>query len=425
MNEILSRIVADLFEKTKGGEELSSKIHRLRDEIRKVVESEDTIYGKLRGLVESLREIIPDEKQRYNAAMKALSTTSKLSRNEIVKAVNNQLEELKILEKGLIPALPNWRDELKARDARLQEARAEIAKLREVISRLESEEQGILDYTAARNKEIQLAEKAMRDLFTDIGSEITSVKTKVHEFTAERAVAPPSPPQPMPAQAIPPLTIPPQPIWPGDSMKSDAPVGKKGSDVHSSEAPQVFSEPQYSESQKNCPMCGIRMEPYNNNSMWRCFSCAHEEVRETKKSIAQKNETLEFFSPQEQQDTEWQKKCPMCGGRMDFYRNENMWRCFSCAYESEDGEVKDTNDPAKAAESSSAPEMKSKQPPSYVAPLASTPSSDNHRTKTGSPPAEDLPSSKKKTCPVCRMKMQWYPADNAWRCSFCDYERRI
>ncbi len=103
-NEILSRIAADLFVKTKGGEELSSKIHRLRDEIKKIIESEDTIFGKFHGLVESFREIIPDEKQRYNAAIKALSTTSKVSRQDIAKAVNNQLEELKILEKGLLSA---------------------------------------------------------------------------------------------------------------------------------------------------------------------------------------------------------------------------------------------------------------------------------------------------------------------------------
>ena len=109
MNEILSQIVADLFVKSKGGEELSSEIHRLRDEIKKVIESEDAIFGKFRGLLESFREIIPEEKQRYNAAIKALSTTSKLSRQEIVKAVNNQLEELKILEKGLMPALPGAR----------------------------------------------------------------------------------------------------------------------------------------------------------------------------------------------------------------------------------------------------------------------------------------------------------------------------
>ncbi len=160
-SEILSRILADLFVKSKEGEGLSSKIHHLRDEIKKVIASEDTIFGKFRGLVESFREIIPEEKQRYHAAIQALSTTSKLSQQEIVKAVNDQLEELKILEKGLMPALPGWRDEFKVMEAKSREMQDEISKLREKIGQLESEEKGILNGMAAREKEMELVEKAV------------------------------------------------------------------------------------------------------------------------------------------------------------------------------------------------------------------------------------------------------------------------
>ena len=136
MREILSQIVADIFAKSKGGKELSSEIPRLRDEIKKVIESEDTIFGKFLGLLESFKEVIPEETQRYNAAIKALSTTAKLSRQDIVKAVNNQLEELKILEKGLLGTPSGWRDELKAMEAKSQETRGEISKLREIIGEI-------------------------------------------------------------------------------------------------------------------------------------------------------------------------------------------------------------------------------------------------------------------------------------------------
>ncbi|HEX9137931.1 MAG TPA: hypothetical protein VF905_13445, partial [Nitrospirota bacterium] len=77
-NEKLSRIAAELFATSTGGEELSDKIQRLRDEIKKIIGSEDTIFGKFRGLVESFRDIIPEERQRYNVAIKALSTTAKI-----------------------------------------------------------------------------------------------------------------------------------------------------------------------------------------------------------------------------------------------------------------------------------------------------------------------------------------------------------
>src|SRR5512137_2498020 len=129
MNETLSNIVADLFARSQGSEEIASHINRLRAELNKGTERGEAIYGKFRGLLESFRDVIPDEKQRYHAAIKALSTTSMLSQQEIVKAVGSQLEELKILEKSLMPALPNWRDELKIMEARSKEIKAEIAKL--------------------------------------------------------------------------------------------------------------------------------------------------------------------------------------------------------------------------------------------------------------------------------------------------------
>ena len=189
MNETLSRIVADLLVKAKAGEELSSEIHRLRDELKKVIESDDTISGKVRRLAVSFQEIIPDEKQRYNAAITALSTTSKLSRQEIVTAITNQLDELKILEKVLMPAAPG--DEFKAMEAKLQEMRAEISKLREKTVQLENEEKAIVNGMTARGKSVELVQKGMREVFATIAEEINLIKNKVDEFTAESATAHP------------------------------------------------------------------------------------------------------------------------------------------------------------------------------------------------------------------------------------------
>jgi ribosomal protein L37AE/L43A len=351
-NEILSRITADLYVKSKGGEELSSKIHRLRDEIKKVIESEDTIFGKFRELVESLEEIIPEEKQRYNAAIKALSATSKLSRQEIVKAVNNQLEELKILKKGLMPPLPSWRDELKIMEAKSREMRAEISKLHEKIGRLESEEKGILNGMAAREKEMEFVEKAVGELFTDIGAEITYIKKRIEEFTADSAAS-----QPIPSR---------------DFIKSDIPEEKKEGGM-------------------------------------------------------QKSEIGESSAPQ---DSEWQKKCPMCGGRMDFNLNEELWQCYSCAYE----ELKKDKVQGKSEEKSEHTNAPKPTPaskpifdpsPPLAVPLAPLFPDEFPKSKKGSSPSNNQPSGKKKTCPVCRKKMNWYEMEKTWRCPFCDYERSI
>ncbi|TAK02088.1 MAG: hypothetical protein EPO39_13725, partial [Candidatus Manganitrophaceae bacterium] len=237
---------------------MSSKIDRLRNGIKKVIESENTIFVKFRELVESFEEIIPEEKQRYHAAIKALSTTSKLSRQEIVKAVNNQLEDLKTLEKGLMPALPGWRDEFKVMKARSLEIRDEISKLREKLGRLESEEKGILNEMVAREKEMELVEKAVGELFTEIGEEITYIKKRVEEFTSEGAASQPIPPR-------------------ASIHKSDIPGEEKGGGEHKIEI-RESSAPQETEWEKKCPMCGGRMSFHVKDEMWLCYACAYEEL---------------------------------------------------------------------------------------------------------------------------------------------------
>ena len=418
-NENLSRIAADLFVKTKGGEELSSKIRRLRDEIKKVIESDDTLFGKFRGLVESFREIIPEEKQRYSAAIKALSTTSKVSQQDIVKAVNNQIEELKILEKGLLSTPSAWRDELKVMEAKSREMRDEISKLRERIGRLESEEKEILNGMAAREEDMELVSKAVGELFTDIAEEIANINKKVQEVTAENAASQPSPPQ----------SIPPQPIPLGDSIKSDILREEKGGTEQKGEILESSAQQQDTEFQKKCPMCGGRMDFLSNDKMWRCYSCAYEELNGEKGGGEQKSEIPAPSAPQ--QDTEFQKKCPMCGGRMNFHNNEKMWMCYSCAYEeSEKGDVHSKSE--EKSEHANAPKpttvldpILDPSPPRTVS-LAS--SSSNQEPIKGSIQRSSLPkkpSHKKKTCPACSKKMNWYPEEKAWRCPFCDYERRI
>jgi chromosome segregation ATPase len=255
MSRNISEIVADLFAKSTGGEDQSFRTRRLRDEIKKVIGSEDTIFGKLRGLLESFREIIPDENQRYLAALKALSTTSKLGPKEIVKAVNGQLEELKVLEKGLMPTVPG-RDELKAMESRSQQLKGEIAQLRERMARLESEETTVRTGIFAREKELELAEKTVKDLFADIGAEITSLKKKLEELTAEAPAA----------QALP----------QGDPLKNDIPGGKKGGGEQKI-GTKAASPPEDTKFQRKCPMCGGRFNLLELEKKWQCYTCAYEE----------------------------------------------------------------------------------------------------------------------------------------------------
>ena len=402
-NEKLSRIAAELFATSTGGEELSNKIQRLRDEIKKVIEGEDTIFGKFRGLLESFRDVIPEEKQRYNVAIKALSTTAKMSQQEIVKAVNNQLEELKILEKGLLSTPSGWRDELKAMETKSQEMRDQISKLREKIVRLESEEKEIFNGIAAREKEMAVVEKAVGELFTDISAEITSISKKVEEFTAEKTVS--------------------QPIPPRDSITTDMPVEEKGGGAQKVEIHEP-SAPQDKELHKNCPMCGSQMNFHMSEQRWRCFSCAYEELKVEQGGGVRKNDIRESTP----QDTEWQKKCPMCGGQMNFHSKDEMWICYSCAYEEltkdgAQGKSEEKREHANAFKPTPVAEPIFDPSPPRTDPLASLSSDESQESTTGSP--SNKQPSKKKTCPVCRKKMNWHEEDKAWRCPFCQYERSI
>lgn len=375
MNKNLPQIVAGLFATAKSGEDLSTRVLSLHAEIQKVIEGEDSIYGKFHGLLESFREIIPDEKQRYQAALKALSTTSKLGRQEIVKAISDQLEELKIIDKGLTPAVPGWREEMKAMEARAQGTKGEIAKLREIIARLENEEKIVLAGMAAREKEMELVEKTMRELFTAAGAEMTAVMKKMEGLPAEGPVQT----APLPGKAAPAV----QPVPPSGPAKTDAPVEKKEEAGQGSEAP--------------APPAPAPLDP------------------------------------------KFQRKCPHCGGVLNLHELDKVWICYTCAYEEPiQGEVQGTDagqhtvgfsgelteEPAPSpAQEPIFPEPS----PSIAVPVAEMTYDDYKQQKKRS--AAPAPGSrapiKKKTCPVCTKKMLWHPDENVWRCPNCDYERRI
>jgi ribosomal protein L37AE/L43A len=383
MSKNLSQIVAEFFAKPTGGEDESSRVQRLGDEIRRVVASEDTMVGKFRGLLASFREIIPDEKQRYHAAFKALSTTAKLSRQEILRAISGQLEELTILEKGLMPAQSAWRDELKALEARSQELKNEMTKLRERLAQLENEEKAIQAGMAARGKELDLAEKSIRELLATIREEIISLNKKVEELPAEGPAVQPVPPAPQPASpgtqplpkapaespAVQPVSAAPQPASPGTQPPPKAPA----------EAPAAQPVPPKDPVKTGGP-------------------------GEKKQGGEQKIE-IQTASPAE--ETQWQKKCPMCGGPLNLLELENMWQCYTCAYEASLDDIQGAGTPSPAGSP------------------ASLPSDEGRGTEKGPSPSADHAPTKKKTCPSCRKKMFWYPQNKAWRCPSCNYERRI
>ena len=442
MNEDLSQIVADLQAQVKKGEDLSPGISRVRSAIKSVIEG-NTIFGRFQALVESFREVIPEKKQRYQVAITALSTTSKLSRQEIANAINDQLDELKILEKLLMPALPRP-DELKATEARSHERRNEISRLREKIAQLEKEEINITNSMAGQENETAVIEKALREVFTDMRAEIASVKKEVEQQSVESAVQPPIPVA---------------------DIKTDIAMEKPSSGQisitgqlppHNDTKPQkadadaIFPESTPISEPKKCRMCGGRMDYYLTEKKWQCFSCAHEEPE--KNEVQNKNRELsadEIFprstpvselkqdgekvarrtTPEPATGSELTQKCTMCGGRMDYYIADRKWQCYSCGFEYITNEVQGrTEEKEKSEEKREHSNALLAMPPSeslFDRSSTNRPSPGYWRGPKKEPSRSKRLPVRTKNCPSCGKKMQSSGSGKGWQCRFCGYERSI
>ncbi len=310
----LSDIVAEVFARPAEGKGLSHQVRSAGEELRKAVHGDETISGKLLVLLDSLRTILPDERQRYQAALQAVSSTEKLSRPEIIIAMNAQLEELRTIELRMAATGQAWRDSVKSMQVRSQQLKGEIAQLRERVGRLESEERAAQADRSAQDQGLTLAEKAMKDLFSDIGEEVRSLNKKIEDWTTEIPAAlrvRSAPPQASPAAQ------PKAPARPasqtvrtkgvvhgrkktGARQKAEtqgaSPAAAPGpamvptaSDVEPvSASPSVSrtvgskKEPSRTDSQpavakkKSCPVCYKKMVWFPGEKVWRCPSGHHE-----------------------------------------------------------------------------------------------------------------------------------------------------
>ncbi len=305
MKEDLSQLVAVLLEQAKTGEDLSSAIARVRTEIKKAIEGGDTIVARLHALEESFREVIPEEKLRYQASIKALSTTSSLSRQEIFAAVEKQVEELSLLEKllgSVLPAITEIRTEITSIRQNFGEPRGEIAA-----------EQPVSD-AAVR------PERA--------GDVQSTGETGINKDSIFPDLAP--------AAAVEQYGEQPEP--------------------RTTPGPVEGSEPG-----QRCPMCDQPMDCNAADRKWHCLSCGFEcnknEGRFKKEEDGGRSNALLaiplteplFDSPSKKSPGYWDspkkktpslkkapaltKTCPACGKKMLPIGTGKGWQCRECGYE--------------------------------------------------------------------------------------------
>lgn len=339
VNNKLSQIVADLFSQPKAGEDWNIRIQRFRDEIKKIAEREEALFGKFLGILESFREIIPDEKQRYHAAIQALATTAKMSKDALVNAIGDQLAELESIQKSMAPVIPGQRNGLTGWDARAKAIQSEITQLRDKIAQLENEEKGIVTYITAKQQELEYVEKSMEQIFSAISSDMTAVKNKVLEYTAENIVAQPA----VQATSETPSHPAPQ-LLPQEA----APVPAEGKEP-AQQAIEIPEPPAPLDPnlQKPCPMCGGVMNFQQIDGLWMCYTCANEEpgkdslpdksqVRSSAAEPAGSPASNEYTPPRKRSlpaNPTKKKACPVCRMNLLWYPDDKTWRCHSCGYE--------------------------------------------------------------------------------------------
>jgi predicted RNA-binding Zn-ribbon protein involved in translation (DUF1610 family) len=361
----MKEFLPELFAKAKAGDRLD--VGRLRDEIKKEIESDETMR-KFIGLLETFRDIIPRERQRYNAAVRALSATAGLSLQNVLESSGNQLEKLRLLEKEALSALPGFRDDIAVMESRSQEIKSEVAKLHEKIAALEKEEQEVLGKMAAREREAKIVEGEISRIFTDVGTEITGLRKKIEEFTAEKA-----PVRPKAAE---------------DSFETHE-------ETHEDWEKEGIEEDVSTEEQEE-------------------EEGAEEEEEE---GVGEKFNIEEIPVTQE---TEFSKKCPMCGGQIHFLIKEAKWMCYTCGHEES---TQDEDEAARAASAASKP-VPTAGPAATEAPAAEEKPPPVSAASASSPPAKKA-VTRKKACPACRKQMEWLDKEKSWLCPSCGYRRMV
>ncbi len=253
-------LLSDLFNKAKEGG--GPDIVLLRDEIKKKSTAGDKTLEKFLELVDTFQDVLPKEKQRYSVAIRALHTTTGVSRQKVLESADSQLGELRRLEKGALSDMKGFRDELSDMDSRLKETKSELAKLREKVADLEKEEKEILGVMAARERARKAVEEAVKKVFTDVTAEISGIKKKIEDFTGEKV-------SPQPAAD-------PESVEgnKNDENKKEEEEGVVEEQVTIGEPPAVYE----SQWVRKCPMCGGDINFLVNEAKWMCYSCGHEEV---------------------------------------------------------------------------------------------------------------------------------------------------
>lgn len=126
--------------------------------------------------------MIPDEKQRYEAAIGALGKTSGTSKEELIHALEAKVEALKAEGEEFSALLDDKHAAIQGFTSQAQEIDNKIKKLDEERKRLLEEKNGIISNQEELQKKASKAELDFGNAIKKVQEEIQSAKTKIIDF---------------------------------------------------------------------------------------------------------------------------------------------------------------------------------------------------------------------------------------------------
>lgn len=161
----------------------------------------------------------------------------------------------------------------------------------------------------------------------------------------------------------------------------------------------------------HCPKCGERVFERDETG-WKCHSCSYAEMVGSAAAPA-------ALEPQpEAGETTGEKKCPRCAGQMHFHAHDGHWLCYTCSHEEVPGHAGKKSTTEAAPSQAAAPKPASA--PSFAVPLAAMVTHGPGARHAGASAARAV--EKKRTCLVCRKKMDWHEHEKIWRCFYCGHK---
>jgi predicted nucleic acid-binding Zn-ribbon protein len=237
---------------------LSLNVGQLLEKVRCEIEKDSGELKKFLDLVESFRDIVPEEDKRYHAAMKALTHDSGSGKEALLSAADRRLSELENQKKSFALSLAGRRAEMKVLLAKPDRLKDEISRLKEELRRLEEEENNVLTNFAAEEKALTTTEEKFSAMAEALEKEILEIRRRITRYLFEGA-APPD----------------------GHLMQldidADDAVSPSGEEADGFEGATFRLEAgEASGNTKPCPNCRNQMNWYDFDKKWKCFVCAHE-----------------------------------------------------------------------------------------------------------------------------------------------------